>query len=64
MMQSFKEKVNDSKWKVTEFRTMKAYCGNLSHSAVSFLAIPKQFLPNSAAQLSYGYLLVWNTASE
>lgn len=33
---------NDSKWKVIEFRTMKAYCGNLSHSAVSFLAIPKQ----------------------
>jgi len=34
---------NDSEWKVTEFRTMKAYCGNLSHSAVSFLATPKQF---------------------
>ena len=34
---------NDSKWKVTEFRTVKAYCGNLSHSADSFLAIPKQF---------------------
>jgi len=34
---------NDSKWKVTEFRTMTVYCGNLSHSAVSFLAIPKHF---------------------
>lgn len=39
----FQGESNDSKWKVTEFRTMKAYCGNLSHSAVSFLAIPKQF---------------------
>lgn len=34
---------NDSKWKVTEFRTVKAYCGNAPHSADSFLAMPKQF---------------------
>jgi len=53
---------NDSKWKVTEFRTMTAYCGNLSHSAVSFLAIPKQFF--FCPTPLYGYVLVWNTASE
>jgi hypothetical protein len=45
---------NDSKWKVTEFRTVKAYCGNLSHSADSFLAIPKQFL---FAQLRFTIIL-------
>jgi hypothetical protein len=55
---------NNSKWKVTEIRTVNGYCGNLSHSADSFLAIPKQFLPSSTLQLSYEYLLIWDTASE
>ena len=54
---------NDSKWKVTEIRTVNGYCGNLSHSAESLLAILKRFLPDSVLQLPYGYLLVCNTAA-